>query len=118
MYLVPFLVIVAGFIVGALLVYSAWIWSVPAAAVASAEGQKQVAILQAQAQAEAIDIIQQQLDASPKYIEYLYAKSWNGVLPTTLVLSNGAVFPLIGPLAGNSDFPQGTNAFPTTPGGQ
>jgi regulator of protease activity HflC (stomatin/prohibitin superfamily) len=66
-----------------------------AAAVAKAEGDKQVAILQAQAQAQAIQIIQEQLNASPSYIEYLYAKTWNGQLPTTLLLPNGQTFPLI-----------------------
>jgi regulator of protease activity HflC (stomatin/prohibitin superfamily) len=65
------------------------------AAVAKAEGDKQVAILKAQAQAEAIRIIQEQLNASPQYIQYLYAQNWNGQLPTTLVLPNGQIFPLI-----------------------
>jgi regulator of protease activity HflC (stomatin/prohibitin superfamily) len=65
------------------------------AAVAKAEGDKKVAILQAEAQAEAIKIIQEQLNASPQYIEYLYAQNWNGQLPTTLVLPNGQTFPLI-----------------------
>lgn len=69
-----------------------------AAAVAKAEGDKQVAILQAEAQAEAIQIIQQQLDNSPLYIEYIYAKNWDGALPTTILLSNGQQFPLIAPL--------------------
>ena len=65
------------------------------AAVAKAEGDKQVAILQAQAQAESIQIIQQQLNSSPQYIAYLYAKNWNGVLPSTLMLPNGQSFPLL-----------------------
>ena len=65
------------------------------AAVAKAEGDKQVAILQAQAQAESIQIIQQQLNTSPQYIAYLYAKNWNGVLPSTLMLPNGQSFPLL-----------------------
>jgi len=65
------------------------------AAVAKAEGDKQVAILQAQAQAEAIRIIQEQLSASPTYIQYLYAQAWNGQLPSVLLLPNGETFPLI-----------------------
>jgi len=69
-----------------------------AAAVAQAEGDKKVKILQAQAQAEAIRIINEQLSNSPYYIKYVYASSWNGVLPTTLVLANGQEFPLIGTL--------------------
>jgi len=65
------------------------------AAVAKAEGDKQVAILQAQAQAESIKIIQEQLNASPQYIQYLYAQGWDGQLPSVLLLPNGETFPLI-----------------------
>jgi regulator of protease activity HflC (stomatin/prohibitin superfamily) len=80
------------------------------AAVAKAEGDKQVAILQAQAQAESIKIIQEQLNASPQYIQYLYALNWNGQLPTTLVLPNGQTFPLI-PIPGIG-VPTGTTTTP------
>lgn len=79
-----------------------------AAAVAQAEGAKQVEILKAQAQAEAINIIQQQLNASPAYIEYLYAKNWNGALPSTLVLSDGQSFPLLLNGINNKSLPPGT----------
>lgn len=67
-----------------------------AANIATAEGDRQIAILQAQAQAEAVKIINEQLAQSEFYIAYLYAQNWNGVLPTTLVISDGESFPLLG----------------------
>lgn len=64
--------------------------------VAQAEGAKKVKILQAEAESEYIKIVNEQLGNSPLYIKYVYASKWDGVLPTTLVMSNGQEFPLIG----------------------
>lgn len=79
-----------------------------AGAVATAEGQKKVKILQAQAEAEYIKIVNEQLGNSPLYIKYVYASKWDGVLPMTLVMSDGQEFPLLGAIpldAGVQDIP-------------
>lgn len=59
--------------------------------VAKAEGDKQAKILSAQGDAQAINIINEQLSDSPKYVEYLTVQKWNGVLP---LVTSGAT-PLI-----------------------
>jgi len=58
---------------------------------AQAIGQKNAAIAAAEGQAESIRIIQEQLDRSPNYIEYMKAQKWNGVLPAV----TGGVTPMI-----------------------
>lgn len=63
--------------------------------VAEAEGAAKVKVLQAEAEAKSIAVINEQLGKSPFYVQYVYAKSWNGALPTTLVLSNGQSIPLV-----------------------
>ena len=40
---------------------------------------------EARAEAEAIRLVNQQLERSPRYIELARAKRWNGVLPATMV---------------------------------
>jgi regulator of protease activity HflC (stomatin/prohibitin superfamily) len=94
-------------------------------AIAQAEGAKKVKILQAEAEAEAIRIINTELGNSPYYIKYIYASAWNGVLPATLVLSDGTEFPLLGALdlekAGATPIPvptKATDATPVTPSGK
>ena len=39
----------------------------------------------ARAEAEAIRLVNEQLERSPRYIELARAKRWNGVLPATMV---------------------------------
>lgn len=64
------------------------------AAVAQADGERLAAIARAQGEAEAIRLVQEQLNASPNYISYLYASRWNGQYPTTLVQGQaGGVLP-------------------------
>ena len=48
---------------------------------------------EARAEAEAIRLVNEQLERSPRYIELARAKRWNGVLPTTMVGSE--VTPLL-----------------------
>ena len=50
-------------------------------------------ITEAKAEAQAIELVNQQLARSPAYIDLVRAKSWNGILPTT-VLSE-SVSPLL-----------------------
>lgn len=53
--------------------------------VLEAEGQAEATLLKARAEAEAIQLVQEKLDSSPEYIEYLRVTKWNGELPTTLL---------------------------------
>ena len=46
-----------------------------------------------EAEAEAIRLVNEQLERSPRYIELARAKRWNGVLPATMVGTN--VTPLL-----------------------
>lgn len=69
-----------------------------AGVVAQAEGEKKARILHAEAESEYIRITTERLNASPKYIEYQYSQKWNGVMPSTLVMSDGQSFPLMGAL--------------------
>jgi regulator of protease activity HflC (stomatin/prohibitin superfamily) len=50
--------------------------------IALAEGQKESQILRAQGEAESVKLINEQLRASPEYIQYIQAQRWNGQLPT------------------------------------
>ncbi|NTV23132.1 MAG: prohibitin family protein [Nanoarchaeota archaeon] len=68
---------------------------------AQAIGQKNAVIAEAEGRAAAIRIIQQQLDSSPNYIEYLKVEKWNGKLP---VVTGNAV-PLISGLSMNQETP-------------
>lgn len=56
--------------------------------IAQADGDRQSAILSAQGQAESIRIINEQLQKSPDYLNYLKAQKWDGKLP--LVMGEGA----------------------------
>lgn len=56
-----------------------------------ATGQAEATRLKAQAEAEAIRLVTEQLIQSPDYIELVKAKNWNGVLPTTVLGSEGNV---------------------------
>lgn len=51
------------------------------AAIAKANGDKQVSITSAEAEAESIRIVQEQLQESPNYLNYLMITKWNGQLP-------------------------------------
>jgi regulator of protease activity HflC (stomatin/prohibitin superfamily) len=50
--------------------------------IAEAEGNSQAIILKAQADAQAVALINQELEKSPAYTEYIKASRWNGQLPT------------------------------------
>lgn len=52
------------------------------AAIAIADGERQAMILRAQGESESVKLINQQLQASPEYIQYIQAQRWNGQLPT------------------------------------
>lgn len=65
------------------------------AKVAEAEGAAKVKVLQAEAEAKSIQVVNEQLGKSQFYVQYMYAKQWNGALPTTLVLSDGRTVPLV-----------------------
>jgi regulator of protease activity HflC (stomatin/prohibitin superfamily) len=49
--------------------------------IARAEGVRQANVLQAQGEAQAITTIDQQLQQSPSYLEWLKSQKWNGKLP-------------------------------------
>ena len=48
---------------------------------AQAEGERDAKIAEAEGEAKAIEVIEKQLSKSPRYIEYLKAQRWDGVLP-------------------------------------
>ena len=52
---------------------------------ALADGNAYRTLTEATAEAEAIELITKQLTRSPTYVELVKAKSWNGVLPTTVL---------------------------------
>jgi regulator of protease activity HflC (stomatin/prohibitin superfamily) len=54
-------------------------------AVAQAEGQKQAQIAIAQGEAEKIRLLQQQLSASPQYIELQKVQKWSGTMPLIIM---------------------------------
>src|SRR5918997_837189 len=56
--------------------------------IARAEGIKQSNVLQAEGESQAITIIDEQLQSSPTYLEWLKAQRWDGKLP--LVTGGGA----------------------------
>lgn len=59
-----------------------------------AEAEKTVAITNAEAEAEAIQLIQNMLNNSPAYIEYLKAMRWNGEMPEVVGSSGGLIIDL------------------------
>lgn len=50
-----------------------------------AQGQAEAILIKAQSEAKAIALVQEKLDSSPEYIEYLRVTRWDGVLPKTLM---------------------------------
>ena len=56
---------------------------------ADAEAYRVTAV--AEAEATAIRLINVQLEKSPRYVELVKAKQWNGVLPQTMLAEDGAV---------------------------
>lgn len=62
------------------------------AAIAKAEGEAQKILIEAQSQAEAIRLINEQLEKSPEYIEYVKAQRWDGKLP---IFVGGGEIPFI-----------------------
>src|ERR687896_2242298 len=58
--------------------------------IARAEGIKQSNVLQAEGEAQAITIIDQQLQSSPTYLEWLKAQRWDGKLPLVTGGGGGA----------------------------
>lgn len=59
------------------------------AAIALAQGEKEAQILKAQGEAESVRLINEQLRASPEYIQYIQAQRWNGELPK--IVSGGDI---------------------------
>jgi len=55
---------------------------------AQAQGQRDAKIANAEGEARAIEMIEKQLSKSPRYIEYIKAQKWDGVLPR---VTGGAV---------------------------
>ena len=56
---------------------------------ADAEAYRVTAV--AEAEATAIRLINAQLEKSPRYVDLVKAKQWNGVLPQTMLAEDGAV---------------------------
>jgi prohibitin 2 len=54
-----------------------------------AQKQAEITVVQAEAEAKAVQIKGQALTANPKAIDYEIAQRWNGISPTTVVISNG-----------------------------
>jgi regulator of protease activity HflC (stomatin/prohibitin superfamily) len=61
------------------------------ARVIAAQAEANATIAVAQATAEQVKLINDQLNAAPNYLQYIYLKQWNGVLPTTILGSNTTV---------------------------
>ncbi len=51
------------------------------ATIATAQASATSRIIRAQAEAEAIRLIQEQIAQNPEYLQYVYIKEWDGVLP-------------------------------------
>lgn len=59
-------------------------------AIAQADGQRNATVLNAEGQAQAVELVNAALQNSPKYVDYVKATRWNGVLPTVMMSGNGA----------------------------
>lgn len=63
-------------------------------AVAEAQGQANATIIKAEGQAKAIQIVNEQLQNNPNYIQWMLANEWNGQLPNVMSGQNG-ILPLL-----------------------
>lgn len=61
--------------------------------VATAQGQKDAQIAKAEGEARSIELIDQTLSKSPRYIEYLSTQKWDGKLP--VYLTSGSPVPFV-----------------------
>jgi regulator of protease activity HflC (stomatin/prohibitin superfamily) len=59
--------------------------------VKKAEAEKQAKIAQAEAEAQAIKLVQETLETSPQYIDYIKWSKWDGVLPAVMADGNGLI---------------------------
>ena len=73
---------------------------------ADAEAYRVTAV--AEAEATAIRLINAQLEKSPRYVDLVKAKQWNGVLPQTMLAEDGAVLFSIREVPGPERAGQGT----------
>ncbi|MCM1333750.1 MAG: prohibitin family protein [Bacteroides sp.] len=80
--------------------------------VIAAQAEADSVKLAADAQAYAIEVVQEKLESSPNYIEYLKITNWNGVLPQ--VISDGVnPFFVLNESAGTSTLPTAENRAST-----
>lgn len=74
------------------------------------EAQQQVT--QAQAQADSIKLVQEALNTSPQYIEYMKWQKWNGELPKVLAGSDAGTIIDVGDVTSSSSVPASATQAP------
>jgi prohibitin 2 len=75
------------------------------------EAQQQVT--QAQAQADSIKLVQEALNTSPQYIEYMKWQKWNGELPKVLAGSDAGTIIDVGDVTSSTSAPASATPAPT-----